>query len=147
MVCLRFSLLVFADWCSSNGTIHVSYSHDDALAQEGSDTFYLRQVSYPVTVTVYHMLDCSNMDLLSFPSYPNLGTDDGPRKNLREIGLEDSVGWCLFTIDVRNTYGLPFDVTLIRTQNREVDASTTTTIPPGAVSRCVFLHCQGGSDY
>ena len=25
-------------------------------------------------------------------------------------------GWCLFTIDVRNTYGLPFEVTLERDQ-------------------------------
>ena len=25
-------------------------------------------------------------------------------------------GWCLFTIDVRNTYGLPFKVTLERVQ-------------------------------
>jgi len=25
-------------------------------------------------------------------------------------------GWCLFSIDVRNTYGLPFEVTLERVQ-------------------------------
>lgn len=130
-----FLSVTFSDQCSSNGTIHVSYSHDEASGEEGSEVFYLRHVSYPVTVTVYHMLDCSSMDLLPFPSYPNLEMGGGARKNLREIGLEDSVGWCLFAIDVRNTYGLPFDVTLVRTQNREVDASTTTTIPPGAVSR------------
>jgi len=26
-------------------------------------------------------------------------------------------GWCLFSIDVRNTYGMPFEVTLERVQN------------------------------
>ena len=30
-----------------------------------------------------------------------------------DVGEE---GWCLFTIDVRNTYGLPFEVTLERVQ-------------------------------
>ena len=28
-------------------------------------------------------------------------------------------GWCLFSIDVRNTYGLPFEVSLDRTQQSE----------------------------
>ena len=28
----------------------------------------------------------------------------------------DGPGWCLFTIDVRNTYGLPFEVTFERIQ-------------------------------
>ncbi len=28
-------------------------------------------------------------------------------------------GWCLFSIDVRNTYGLPFEVTLDRLQKGE----------------------------
>ena len=30
-------------------------------------------------------------------------------------GVEEE-GWCLFTIDVRNTYGLPFEVILERVQ-------------------------------
>jgi hypothetical protein len=28
-------------------------------------------------------------------------------------------GWCLFSIDVRNTYGLPFEVSLDRVQQSE----------------------------
>jgi hypothetical protein len=65
-------------------------------------------------------------------------------------------GWCLFSIDVRNAYGLPFEVTLERVQKgREtclecvmlglqfcfIDAtptSTTCIVAPGAMTRCVF---------
>lgn len=28
-------------------------------------------------------------------------------------------GWCLFSIDIRNTYGLPFEVSLDRIQQSE----------------------------
>lgn len=30
---------------------------------------------------------------------------------------EEANDWCLFTIDVRNTYGIPFEVTLERNQD------------------------------
>jgi hypothetical protein len=32
-------------------------------------------------------------------------------------------GWCLFSIDVRNTYGLPFEVSLDRIQQSEESLS------------------------
>lgn len=88
-------------------------------------------------VTVYHMLECSNMDLLQFPSYPPPLRRSNSSKNTRLDSLqsEDDAGWCLFSVEVRNTYGSPFDVTLVRTQDGETMASSTTTIPPGSASR------------
>lgn len=70
-------------------------------------------------VTVYHMLECHGMDILPFPSYsPEKDLPDDQvhshRKNLH-VGPEAS--WCLFSIEVRNTYGLPFDVSFERVQD------------------------------
>lgn len=38
--------------------------------------------------------------------------------NKRQVLFKDveGEGWCLFSIDVRNTYGSPFEVTLKRVQ-------------------------------
>jgi hypothetical protein len=85
-------------------------------------------------VTVYHMLECSGMDLLPFPSYPQLRQKDENEK-FRHLGISEDAGWCLFSIEVRNSYGIPFDVTLLRTQDGDASATSTTTIPPGSVSR------------
>lgn len=106
---------------SANGTIHFSYSHihrpqsDDTPAQ----AFHTRQLSYPVIVTVYHMLECHGMDILPFPSYPSddRNTPDGSTKERRrDLFVDDEASWCLFSIEVRNTYGLPFEVSFDRTQ-------------------------------
>ena len=41
-----------------------------------------------------------------------------PASKRRELFKDvEEEGWCLFTIDVRNTYGLPFEVTLERVQD------------------------------
>jgi len=124
--------------CSTNGTIHVSYSCIADPNLKDSDVFYIRQVSYPLMVTVYHMLECSNMDILQFPSYPQRPirqTHDVKKGRLNSLNFEEDAGWCLFSIDVRNSYGSPFDLTLLRTQDGESKASSVTTIPPGSVSR------------
>src|SRR5882762_5490764 len=52
--------------CSTNGVIHISYAHIETANSEASNVFYMRQVSYPLMVTVYHMLECSSMDILAF---------------------------------------------------------------------------------
>ena len=96
---------------STHGTIHISYAH---LAHQtpAPEVFYLRQVSYPLTVTVYHMLECCNMEILPFPSYAGpVRKTCHPREGVtKELVVDQSSGWCLFSIEVRNTYGLPFDV-------------------------------------
>lgn len=123
---------------STNGTIHISYAHSKDPELEESDVFYVRQISYPLMVTVYHMLECNGMDLLPFPAYPQAQRhkDDNPKNGrLQYLAITEDCGWCLFSIEVRNSYGTPFDITLLRTQFGESTASSTTTIPPGAVSR------------
>jgi trafficking protein particle complex subunit 9 len=88
-----------------------------------AEVFHTRQLSYPVLITVYQMLDCRAMDIIAFsPESLKLALPDG--KSERVDGLRTSwrsllqdaseVGWCLFTVDVRNTYGLPFEVVFER---------------------------------
>lgn len=106
---------------STNGTIYFSYSHArrelPSLERAATEVFHTRQISYPVMVTVYHMLECHGMDILPFPSYIS---DKGDRALKTEHGeifsVDDEGSWCLFSIEVRNTYGLPFDVAFERTQ-------------------------------
>ncbi|KAF4614895.1 hypothetical protein D9613_003081 [Agrocybe pediades] len=138
---LTLTLGCFGKVGCTNGTIHVSYSFTADPNIKDSDVFYIRQVSYPLMVTVYHMLECSNMDILQFPSYaqrPMQRNQDLKTGRLSSLRFEEDAGWCLFSVEVRNTYGLPFDVTLVRTQDGESGASSVTTIPPGSVSRLVI---------
>lgn len=138
---------------STNGVIHISYAHVETANSEDSDVFYMRQVSYPLMVTVYHMLECSSMDILPFPSYPRWLHRGN--KDTAQLNIEEEAGWCLFSIEVRNSYGSPFDVTLVRVQKGkhltngripltmalldESSVSSTTTIAPGSLSRCVLF--------
>ena len=65
------------------------------------------------------MLECHNMDI--FPLGQGGGEADETSEDKRAVlfkGVEED-GWCLFSIDVRNTYGLPFEVTLDRIQKSE----------------------------
>ncbi|KAI0780823.1 TRAPP II complex [Trametes elegans] len=148
--------------CTS-GTIHVSYAfvqRPQASLQEPSEVFYTRQLSYPVLVTVYHMLECQGMDILSYSGATTaISPDDSDgesspeakaRKSLLHVG--DIADWCMFSIEVRNTYGLPFEVTFERKQEGEVQwrtaerratsgvghASVTSLVPPGSTSRIVL---------
>ena len=98
---------------STNGSIHISYARSrQALeADPPVGNFYTRQLTYPVLVTVYHMLECYDMDILSYSGLNDrvgVGRGNPP---LRESEDDD---WCLFSIEVRNTYGLPFEVTFER---------------------------------
>ena len=102
---------------STNGVIHISYAHIETANSEASNVFYMRQVSYPLMVTVYHMLECSSMDILAFPSYSH-SQHRGNKETaqVKYLNIDEEGGWCLFSIEVRNSYGSPFDVTLVRTQ-------------------------------
>ena len=105
---------------STSGSIFISYgchNRSQSSLSRPSETFHTRQVSYPVLVTVYHMLECHNMDIfpLSVGDYEAGKTPANKRRELFKDIEEE--GWCLFSIDVRNAYGLPFEVTLERVQN------------------------------
>lgn len=127
--------------------------------------FYTRQLSYPVLVTVYHMLECQAMDILSYTGTTTTKSSDDEtdevaleaktRTSLLHVG--EIADWCIFSIEVRNTYGLPFEVTFERNQEGESStlhrqeakfnkyglltgvehASVTSLVPPGSTSRYV----------
>jgi hypothetical protein len=99
--------------------IHILYS----LVRRGQDLpekkFYSRQISYPVMVTVYHMLECDAMDILpyTYTDMSDASNEDDTKSSLKDIlRVDDQFGWCLFSVEVRNTYGLPFDVIFERSQ-------------------------------
>lgn len=51
--------------------------------------------------------------------------------------IDNEKGWCLFSIEVRNAYGLPFDVSFERCQEGVQGMTVSTTVPPGSTSRYV----------
>ncbi|KAG6850996.1 hypothetical protein H0H93_004483 [Arthromyces matolae] len=136
----------------TQGTIHFSYSnvHRERSSLSGStEVFHTRQLSYPIMVTVYHMLECHALDILPFPRYDS-NNDDADDEQVRArrqtLYMDDEASWCLFSIEVRNTYGSPFDVTFERVQldsqiglcSGVPPVSVSTTVPPGSMSRLVL---------
>jgi len=125
--------------CTS-GCIYISYGYihrpQSSLCRP-AEAFHTRQVSYPVLVTVYHMLECYNMDV--FPlSVEGYGAQRTANKWQALFDDVEEEGWCLFSIDVRNTYGLPFEVTLERVQKGVSPTSTSRVVAPGAMTRMVI---------
>jgi hypothetical protein len=100
---------------STNGTIQISYSNSRKDSLTPSDIFYTRQVIYPVLVTVYNTLECLDMDILPLTStgLQSIGLDMMTQTEEWRSQLEtlSGDGWCIFTVNVRNTYGIPFEVT------------------------------------
>jgi len=76
------------------------------------------------------------MDILPFPSYP-LELDQ-ERTETGDEYLGNETGWCLFSVEVRNTYGLPFEVSFERIQQDKPRSTTSTTVSPGSTSRMVI---------
>jgi len=92
------------------------------------------------------------MDILS---YSGINDRVGAGVPDQSLGQSEDHNWCLFSIEVRNTYGLPFEVTFDRMDKGgrraaspgpgctnspppgNVVASTCRTVPPGSTSRCV----------
>ena len=92
------------------------------------------------------------MDILS---YSGLNGRVGVGLPDPSLGESEDDNWCLFSIEVRNTYGLPFEVTFERMDKGQgraassgpgrvkslldnVVASACRTVPPGSTSRCVI---------
>ncbi|KAJ7632643.1 transport protein Trs120 or TRAPPC9 TRAPP II complex subunit-domain-containing protein [Roridomyces roridus] len=121
-----------------NGTIHVSYSYVHRPVPSldpAPQVFHTRQLSYPVMVTVYHMLECHGMDILPFPSNPLDLQQDQVDSDSQDA---DETGWCLFSVEVRNTYGLPFEVSFERIQQGKPKGLTTSTVSPGSTCRMII---------
>ncbi|KAE9396079.1 hypothetical protein BT96DRAFT_1041682 [Gymnopus androsaceus JB14] len=123
----------------TEGTIHASYSyiHRNSPDDGESSVFHTRQLSYPLMVTVYRMLECHGMDILPYPSYP-MELDNKSTNNNSNLFVEDKGAWCLFSVDVRNTYGTPFEVSIERIQKEVSWGETLVNVPPGSTSRLVI---------
>ncbi|KAJ3791523.1 TRAPP II complex [Lentinula aff. detonsa] len=123
----------------TEGTIHASYSYihrnpdDDG---EEASVFHTRQISYPLMVTVYRMLESHGMDILPYPSYP-MSTDNVAQSN-SNLFVEDNGAWCLFSLDITNTYGTPFEVSIERVQEDVPWGEILVNVPPGSTSRLVI---------
>jgi trafficking protein particle complex subunit 9 len=109
---------------STHGVIHVSYSYCNRprpTLDKPPDTFHTRQLSYPVLVTVYHMLECQNLDILPYSPDTAFLSSDLRREHVNDayresLQVKDPNDWCIFSVEVRNTYGIPFEVTFERHQ-------------------------------
>ncbi|KAI0079931.1 Trs120-domain-containing protein [Panus rudis PR-1116 ss-1] len=136
--------------CTS-GAIHVSYSfvnRPQTSLQEPLEVFHTRQLTYPVLVTVYHMLECHGMDILPYSPdtvASTLGDDDLNSRQSHDIlarrqllNVDSVADWCIFSVDVRNTYGVPFEVTFERIQPDAEHAEITSLVPPGSTTRIVI---------
>ncbi|KAG6376171.1 TRAPP II complex [Boletus reticuloceps] len=127
------SVACFGKAKCTGATVRVSYAHARQNDESGAtpEIFYTRQLTYPMTVTVYHMLECHNMNVMPLDAFSDIGDDALWRDS-------DPHEWCLFSIEVRNTYGLPFEVTFDRTQQDAPDATTRSIVPPGSTSRILL---------
>ncbi|KAL0581718.1 hypothetical protein V5O48_000300 [Marasmius crinis-equi] len=122
----------------TEGTIHASYSYVHRDGENAPDVFHTRQLSFPLMVTVYHMLECHGMDILPFPPYfPKHSDQENSRQRISTTGIDDGMNWCLFALDVRNAYGSPFQVFVERKQEGVPDARSSVVIPPGLTSRII----------
>ena len=95
--------------------------------------FYTRQLILPLLVTVYQMLECSAMNILPMSELER-GTVRRKEWDAVLEGEEDE-DWCIFALDVQNTYGLPFEVTLTFDESSESIYQTLLTV----TDHC---HCQ-----
>jgi hypothetical protein len=98
------------------------------------------------------MLECHDMSLVPMVDVDyDVGGSTGNSVTQILSEVDDPTEWCLFAIDVRNTYGLPFEVTFEREQAGKLmmylpryaadfspgtkDATVSSTVPPGSMSR------------
>ncbi|WWC88812.1 uncharacterized protein L201_003725 [Kwoniella dendrophila CBS 6074] len=143
----------------TDGTIRIDYGYlnrppsTDSKDEQGyspsattSNSFYTRQITFPVLFTVYHTIDVHSLDLtrLGSPSGSSLlhlvngmsgettkngnrpkmerlastsyATEERLRTALREESDDDH---CLLSLSVRNVYGVPFEVTLERRDSED----------------------------
>jgi hypothetical protein len=86
------------------------------------------------------MLECHDLSLMAMV---DVDYDDISRRASNSVihllpEVDDPTEWCLFAIDVRNTYGLPFEVTFKREQAGTESATVSSTVPPGSMSRIML---------
>ncbi|WWC70625.1 uncharacterized protein I206_104576 [Kwoniella pini CBS 10737] len=157
----------------TDGTIRIDYgylnrstSQQDNVESSSDNTFYTRQITFPVLFTVYHTIESHSLDLTRLTTVsshlPN-GMNDGydklengnghkTRPTLIRISStsqaedqlkkvlqdENDDDHCLLSLSVRNVYGVPFEITLQRQADADDTVTCTRLIPPEATERMIL---------
>ena len=148
----------------TGGTIQIDYGYLNRQEEQTSESFYTRQLYLPVLVTVYQNLEPLNWDILylrhSTPVPQNEIEDalqrvksiDIDKGNAFDQPVEDLLlitrhfddesnrnDYCLVTLDVRNTWTVPFDVEFVIDNSNSEDPdnklTSIVTIQPGSTKR------------
>lgn len=113
----------------------MSYAHTEPLVDSDEPdkpnppVFYARQLPLPLLVSVYEMLECHGMNVLPVSSLAvdDNGNGEGDSSQEAEwralLARHDRAEWCILSLDVRNTYGLAFEVRIASDEGERLDAS------------------------
>jgi hypothetical protein len=74
------------------------------------------------------------MDILPFAGVDHYDSDEEEATHQPLLVIGEEAGWCLFSIDVRNTYGLPFEVTFERDQEGGVNLVVSVSLVSDIIS-------------
>ena len=157
---------------STDGTIRIDYGYlHRQEGGNVPKTFQTRQITFPVLFTVYHTLDAHSLDLVKLvPADPTShpteneylaappalsrkssggitprggsfpAVDDALARE--QLGSTMDVKHCLVGLSISNSYGVPFEVSLVKkalagdADEGEVgEISTKRLVPPGATER------------
>ncbi|ORX53995.1 Trs120-domain-containing protein [Hesseltinella vesiculosa] len=142
----------------SGGTIQIDYGYLDR--QSTAQSLYTRQLYLPVLVSVYQNLEPLNWDVLYLRPHCQSSTaaveertnndatlmaSTEPQEDkdlvqltqsLLDLGV-DKQDYCLVTMDIRNTWTLPFDVTF-KVNDQDSDDHLSLSIQPGWTKRVVL---------
>ncbi|RIB16973.1 TRAPP II complex [Gigaspora rosea] len=145
-----------------SGMIQIDYGYINRPNYVDDETFYTRQVYYPVLLTIHQNLESVSMDILNFKplsgpdNYTNAvnGTHDVQHNKLVEdliklmrwnsgskedfmVRMENN--YCLLTFDIRNLWHSAFDVTIESNEGEDMEPlSITTVIQPAATARIIL---------
>ncbi|CAG8497600.1 1707_t:CDS:10 [Racocetra persica] len=145
-----------------SGMIQIDYGYINRPNYIDYETFYTRQVYYPVLLTIHQNLEPVSMDILNFKPLNGPdnctnavnGTHDIQHNKLVEdliklmrwnSGSEDFMvrmenNYCLLTFDIRNLWHSAFNVTIESDEGEDIEPlSITTTIQPAATARKIAL--------
>ncbi|EIW73613.1 hypothetical protein TREMEDRAFT_26647, partial [Tremella mesenterica DSM 1558] len=135
----------------TDGNIRIDYGH--VVKSNDDKSFFTRHLDFPVLFTVYHTLESHSLDLTRLLPSPSLSSpetksngsiDQSTAKSstshaddiLRsKLGEESDNAHCLVSLDVRNVYGVPFEVSIGRTGD---NSQTSRLVPPGATERLIL---------
>ena len=160
----KINVNVYGKRGCTGGTIQIDYGYMNRNEQKEQTSFYTRQLYLPVLVTVYGNLEPVNWDILylrhSAPVPKNeidsalqrIEAIDINKGNAFDQPIEDLLlitrqfddennrnDYCLVTLDVRNTWTVPFDIEFVvdnsDSENTNNKLTSIVTIQPGSTKR------------